>query len=948
VEACGGNGELECRVRALLRAHAEPGSFLEQPAVATDNDSSCDSSMIERPGAVIGPYKLLEQIGEGGFGVVFLAEQTQPVKRKVALKVIKPGMDTSQVVARFEAERQALAMMDHPNIAKVFDAGATQQSSRHTPCAVASDGSRSVPATLGRPYFAMELVQGVPITQYCDQCNLTTRQRLELFITVCQTVQHAHQKGIIHRDLKPTNILVAMQDGRPAPKIIDFGVAKAIHQQLTDQSLATGFAQMLGTPLYMSPEQAELSPMGVDTRSDIYSLGVLLYELLTGTTPFEKDRLHAAGYDELRRIIREEEPPRPSVRISTLAADAATTVTEHRRTDSRRLLQTVRGDLDWIVMKCLEKDRNRRYETADALALDVQRYLAHEPVEARPPSTAYRLQKLVRKHRGAVFASATILGLMISALVLAVVDLARIDRQRQIASAERDRAQANLQLAQQLVQDVLAPASDRLEFVSGAGSVQQVRAELLKQAIAFYERVIEQTPHDPRARLELARLCNRVAAQAYLAGEDEQAICQRSISIMKDLVAEFPDEPTYRKALAESHEGMAELDWGNLRWKQSADQYRAALTVLEELLEGFPDEPTNRNQLTLIHGRVAYALQHSGELAEAEEHYQRGFQDRSFLGAAVRQRYVHLLISQNRFAEAREHLDEALRIIEHAAPGSDWDSALNDFWANIILNEFATHAICMANPREAMRFADGAIDIGEELAQVIPHSAFPANVRGWSYYQLSEALAQSGEFEEAERAMEQALQTWRSAGGRMRSHNTALAYVRLGELQHRDGRVELARSIFRLASEMLEKLSHELPDEQYCQQRLMLLLAHCPMEEFRDPQRAVDLAKRVITESNGPMWRYLALSQYRSGEWRQAQESLQKSMQLRQGGDAMDWLLLAMINQQSNERSQAQQWHARALEAISSGQPIFYGEIGILGFQRLLAEAGKTLDGEEP
>ena len=274
--------------------------------------------------------------------MVFLAEQERPVRRRVALKVIKPGMDTREVIARFEAERQALAMMDHPNIAKVHDAGATEN---------------------GRPYFVMELVQGVPITEYCDQCNLTTRERLELFITVCQAVQHAHQKGVIHRDIKPTNVLVAMQDGRPAPKIIDFGVAKAIDQRLTEHTLMTAFAQMVGTPLYMSPEQAELSPLGVDTRSDIYSLGVLLYELLTGTTPFDKDRLHAASYDELRRIIREEEPPRPSARISTLAADLATTVAEHRRTDARRLRQTVRGELDWIVMKCLEKDRNRRYET---------------------------------------------------------------------------------------------------------------------------------------------------------------------------------------------------------------------------------------------------------------------------------------------------------------------------------------------------------------------------------------------------------------------------------------------------------------------------------------------------------------------------------------------------------------------------------------------------------
>ena len=367
-EACAGDDVLRLRLERMLEAQA--GGFMQQPVLG--HPTADYEPIKEGPGEIIGPYKLMEQIGEGGFGLVFLAEQHHPVRRKVALKIIKPGMDTRDVIARFEAERQALAMMDHPNIAKVFDAGATES---------------------GRPYFVMELVPGIPVTDYCDQCNLTTRDRLELFISVCQAVQHAHQKGLIHRDIKPNNVLVAIQDGRPAPKIIDFGVAKAIDQRLTEHTQMTAFAQMVGTPLYMSPEQAELCPLGVDTRSDIYSLGVVLYELLTGTTPFDKDRLHAASFDELRHIIREEEPPRPSARITTLAAERASTVAEHRRSDPRRLQQTVRGELDWIVMKCLEKDRNRRYETSSALARDIERYLHDEPVQACPPSTAYRLKK---------------------------------------------------------------------------------------------------------------------------------------------------------------------------------------------------------------------------------------------------------------------------------------------------------------------------------------------------------------------------------------------------------------------------------------------------------------------------------------------------------------------------------------------------------------------------
>jgi WD40 repeat protein/serine/threonine protein kinase len=420
-QACAGDAELKRRVEELIENHFRAGSFLESPAPHLVGTVEAPAS--ERPGTVIGPYKLLEQIGEGGFGVVFMAEQQQPVRRKVALKILKPGMDTRHVIARFEAERQALALMDHPNIAKVLDGGQTSS---------------------GRPYFVMDLVKGLPITDYCDQAQLTPRERLELFVHLCQAVQHAHQKGVIHRDLKPSNVLVTLHDGTPVVKVIDFGIAKATGQQLTDKTLFTNFAQLIGTPLYMSPEQAALSGLDVDTRSDIYSLGVLLYELLTGSTPFDKERLRTAGFDEIRRIIREEEPAKPSTRISTLG-QAAATASDNRKSDPQRLSKLFRGELDWIVMKALEKDRNRRYESASALAADVQRYLHDEPVQACPPSALYRFRKFARRNMRAL-ATAALLGIMLLVAVGAVVASAlwAADHRLQVEAATKKELESNL------------------------------------------------------------------------------------------------------------------------------------------------------------------------------------------------------------------------------------------------------------------------------------------------------------------------------------------------------------------------------------------------------------------------------------------------------------------------------------------------------------------------
>jgi serine/threonine protein kinase len=404
----GEDAALRARVAALLAAHRKDDSFLEHPAAPlgeTADGSGAEAAPLDRPaaggeptetaGAVLdGRYKLLEAIGEGGMGAVWMAQQTEPVKRLVAVKLIKPGMDSKQVLARFEAERQALALMDHPNIARVLDAGTTK----------GEPGGVSP----GRPYFVMELVKGVPLTKYCDEHRLTPRQRLELFIPVCQAIQHAHQKGVIHRDVKPSNVLVALYDGKPAPKVIDFGIAKATGRQLTEHTLVTGFGNVVGTLEYMSPEQAELNQLDIDTRSDIYSLGVLLYELLTGTTPLEKKRLKQAALLELLRVIREEEPPRPSTRLSE-SKDALPSISAQRRMEPAKLTRLVRGELDWIVMKALEKDRNRRYETANSFAADVRRYLADEAVQACPPSVLYRWGKFARRRRAGLLATAAAL-----------------------------------------------------------------------------------------------------------------------------------------------------------------------------------------------------------------------------------------------------------------------------------------------------------------------------------------------------------------------------------------------------------------------------------------------------------------------------------------------------------------------------------------------------------
>jgi WD40 repeat protein/serine/threonine protein kinase/tetratricopeptide (TPR) repeat protein len=509
--ACEDDLPLRQRVEELMGVQEAPTRIVPNPPNAAARSTILITPIDEGAGTVIGRYKLLQQIGEGGCGVVYMADQEEPVRRRVALKIIKLGMDTRDVIARFEAERQALALMDHSHIAKVFDAGATET---------------------GRPYFVMELVKGIPITRYCDENHLSMENRLAIFVQVCQAIQHAHQKGIIHRDIKPSNILVADHDGVPVPKIIDFGISKATtDQRLTDKTLFTAFEQFIGTPAYMSPEQAKLSGLDIDTRSDIYSLGVLLYELLMGKTPFEAHTLLAEGLDEIRRIIREVDPVRPSTRLHTLDEAEKTTVAKHRRCDAPKLVHLIRGDLDWIVMKCLEKDRSRRYETANGLAMDIQRYLQNEPVTARPPGNLYRFQKMIRRNKlafGAATAVAVslILGLVISALLLvrekeALAREETMRRQAEVSSmraqTEAARAEAASLEAQAAEQKAKDKETESKTILSASEFLQGSRANSEGHpgdALAFLARSYADDPSNDAALTIMATL---LASRSWMA-----------------------------------------------------------------------------------------------------------------------------------------------------------------------------------------------------------------------------------------------------------------------------------------------------------------------------------------------------------------------------------------------------------------------------------------------
>jgi serine/threonine protein kinase/tetratricopeptide (TPR) repeat protein len=884
-EACAGDAELRRGVEALLKAHDRAGSFLESPALA--RFSATGEPVCEGPGTVLGPYQLREPLGEGGFGIVFLAEQQQPLRRQVALKVLKPGMDTRQVIARFEAERQALALMDHPHIARVLDAGETAG---------------------GRPYFVMELVRGAPITDYCDQHRLAPRERLELFLAVCQAVQHAHHKGIIHRDLKPSNVLVTPQDGPPVVKVIDFGIAKALGSPLTATPLTTGFAQMIGTPLYMSPEQVEQTSLDVDTRSDIYSLGVLLYELLAGTTPFDPARLNRVGPDEWRRIIREEEPPRPSTRITTLG-QAATTVSARRRSDPRRLRQLFRGELDWIVMKALEKDRNRRYETVSAFAADVQRYLNDEPVQACPPSGWYRLRKWTRRHQPVVAAAGAVLLIGVIAWAVSTVlivrqrDEARAQRtlaqeqrelaqeQRELAQAQRTVAQEQREQARRAVDEMYTEVAE--QWLAHQPHLQDLQRRFLLKALHYYEAFAQEQGADPALRHQAGVAYRRVGDIQSRLGKHAhaEAAYGQAVHLQAALAAAFPARPEYRRELAASLYNLGALLVDCGRRAEAEEAYRRALPVREQLAADFPAESHYRWDLAKSHNNLGILLEQTGRPQEAEQAYRQAIALQEKLVAEVpaspgyRQELAKsynnlavLLTTLNRLPEAEQAYHQALDVQEKLAAafaaGPEYQHELAGTRNNLALLLWLTGRL--PDAEQALRQAAA---VREKLAAEFPAvTDYRVNLaRG--HYNLASVLADAGRPNEAEQACRRAVAVFEK-----------LVAESPGVPPLQD---ELAKS--------------------HCQLGSLLEKARRPHEAARVYHQAVGWARQAVEGAPqvGPYRRTLGVAHHRAGEWQAAVQALHEAVELG-AGDVLAWFYLALAHGQLGEKDQARPWYDRA------------------------------------
>jgi tetratricopeptide (TPR) repeat protein len=977
-QVCGEDVDLKHQVERLLHAHFHGRSILDAPVQPV---ATVDELPMETAGTVIGRYKLLEQIGEGGMGTVWMAQQQEPVKRLVAVKLVKAGMDSKQVIARFEAERQALALMDHPNIARVLDAGATSAQ---------------------RPYFVMDLVKGVPITWYCDEHRLTLRQRLGLFIPVCQAVQHAHQKGIIHRDLKPSNVLVALYDGKPVPKVIDFGVAKAAGQSLTQKTLVTGFGNIVGTLEYMSSEQAELNNHDVDTRSDIYSLGVLLYELLSGTTPLEHKRVKQSGMLEALRIIRDEEAPTLSNRLATTAELPA--IAASRGLEPAKLAKLVRGELNWIVMKALEKDRNCRYETANGFAMDVQRYLADEPVLAGPPSARYRLRKLARRNKGGLAVAALVLFFLV--LLGSGVGWAVRDRSAKEAEATQQRAARQANVVGQ-VESIFADvdrlegeqkwpealvAARRAEAAVSGGEADPATAQRVRERLWDLEFI---------DRLEQIRMKRAITADSKDT-QRQYARAFRDYGVdVEALAAEVSIERLKAHPLLVVPLAAALDDWVRLLLIGS-ERDAAGWKPLVAVARGIDPEPL-RDRLRSIWGRpVSETRDEVRRLAESID---------------IRAHHPATVLSLARTLRQRQLLDASIRILrdaQFAYPG--------DFWLNV---ELGVVLLGMQKDREgAVRFLTAATAIRPNA--IIAHrllglalssqkkldeaaAAFREVVRidtrdpsrsrrylgkiltdqkkldeavacykeaieldpnpAWAYFELGQILRTQNKLEEARACFCKAIKL---------DPQYSAAHVGLGHALYAQGKLEDAmvayqeaikldpknadtyRSLgallcdglrqydkaiecFQTALELNPRVAHASDNLRVALVLKGWDLINSPEPERRDPTRAIETVQKAIkldSLSSEP-WLYLGWVQYRLGHWRASIEALERSCKLHVGGrgDAGQWIVLALAHaklaaqkdlpekERAHHQAEAHRWFEQADKEIDAWWRVRPGHI---------------------
>jgi serine/threonine protein kinase/Flp pilus assembly protein TadD len=843
-EACGEDVARAKRIEALLRIYDKDPTLV--PCLAEEVRVLLTAPAPEGPGEQIGPYQLLRPLGEGGMGTVFLAEQSEPLRRQVAVKVVRPCMDSHQVLARFEQERQALALMDHPNIAKVLDAGATPT---------------------GRPYFVMERIDGVPITDYCDRARLSVRQRLELFVPVCQAVQHAHQKGIIHRDLKPSNVLVTLYDGKAVPKVIDFGIAKATGQKLIERTLETQVGSVVGTLEYMSPEQAEPGQPDVDSRSDIYTLGVLLYELLTGTTPLRPVRLGGAGLLDLLRAVRENEPPRPSTRLSTTEESPA--VAASRDAEPRRLLGLVRGDLDWIVMKCLEKDRARRYQTADTLARDLGRYLNVEPVEACPPSRGYRLRKFARRHWKPLLAAAAFVVLLTAATAVSAWLAVR------------------------------ATAAEGKTLLALDGEAEQ-------------RRKADKSAAEATAVLTFFR--DRVVAAARPKGEQggpkdvegglgKDATIRQALEKAEPLIAkEFAGQPlveaSIRHTLAETYYHWGEFTSATRQQERALELYRQELGPKHPYTIGAMN---NLGGQLFMQGKRDRALALFQEVVDLQQR-NLGLEDRRTLVSM--NNLANVYRSMKLFAEARKLYEETLSW-QRRIQGRDNIDTLRT------MSNLASMLSDQGPPEqeEARKLFEETLGILQETRdRDIPLTlTLKRNLAG--------LLSRRGERKQARQLLEEVLDARQRVLGKKQLATLQTMYE-LAKLSAEDGQFEDARRLYEESLQLHQSVYPGHPSTLRTMGSLAWMLATANDVKVRDPKRALELAKELVkaTPRDADRWNTLGVASSRAGDYKNAIVALEKAEKLapkRYLG--LNALFLAMAHWQLGEKDKARRWYDQAV-----------------------------------